>query len=211
MSGGCLFPGGIRTGRVLAVWGFVLGCAVLACSLLGSGCSGVSDRVKDTAETVLTLRSGTMSDLRLRVGDGPFTTYDVPPEEMLTVVEEAARSARGRGGRPVAGIFVSELRGEVVAKERPPDKAHEDGYADPFLSAMVATVRPVTNRPDVSSVEIHAIRSGPFHRGVVAWERDMPRWIGAVLRARRAVADAPLAPIPAPQDAPQEPPLRRIP
>lgn len=180
---------------------------MLGLALCGSACSGVSDRVKDSAETVLTLRSGTMSDLRLRVGEGPFHTYEVPPGEMLTVVEEAARRARGQGGRPVAGIFVSELRAEVTAKERPPDQAHEDGYEAPFLSAMVATVRPVLGRPEASTVEIHGIRSGPFHHGVVAWERDMPGWIQAVLRARQEAADAPLAPIPAPEEVP----LRRIP
>lgn len=192
MSRGCL----------LLAWALVLLSAVL-----GSACSGVSDRVKDSAETVLTLRSGTLSDLRLRVGDGPFTIYEVPPGEMLTVVEEAAILARGQGGRPVGGIFVSELRGEVVAKERPAHEAHKDGYADPFLSAMVATVRPLLDRPMASSVEIHAIRSGPFHHGIVIWERDMPGWIREVLRKRRAAADAPLAPIPVPHESP----LRRIP
>lgn len=170
--------------------------ALLVSAYLLAACSGVDEQVRDTAETVLTLRSGTMSDLRRRTGSGPFTTYAVPPAEMLDVLEEAARQARGRGGRPVKAIFVSELRREVVAKERPPDEADDDGYRAPFVSAMLVNVWPVPGDVNTSRVEIHEIRSGPFHKGSVAWTRDMPGWIDAVLEKRRSVAAAPLAPIP---------------
>ena len=74
-----------------------------------SACSGIDDTVKDSAETVLTLRSGTMSDLRKRVGQGPFRTYEIPPAEMLEILEEAVGEARGRGDRPIRAVFVSEL------------------------------------------------------------------------------------------------------
>ena len=181
----------------------LLGTLLLGILLLGA-CSGIDESVRDSAETVLTLRSGTMTDLRRQTGSGPYTRYDVPPDEMLDVLAEAARKARGKGGRPVSAIFVSEFRREVVAKERPPDEAGDDGYRAPFLSAMLVNVWPVTGRAGVSRVEIHAIRSGPFHKGSVAWVRDMPRWIEEVLEKRRSVAAAPLQPIP-------EEPLKPIP
>ena len=170
--------------------------AVLLCAVLCSACSGIDEQVRDSAETVLTLRSGTLTDLRRQTGSGPYTRYELPPEEMLDVVAEAARKARGKGDRPVSAIFVSEFRREVVAKERPPDEADDDGYAAPFLSAMLVNVWPVRGAADVSRVEIHAIRSGPFHKGSVAWVRDMPGWIEEVLEKRRSVAAAPLQPIP---------------
>jgi len=186
--------------------------SLLLLALCLAGCSGVSDQVKDSAEHVLTLRQGTMTDLRRRVGTGPYRVYEVAPDEMLGVLEDAARKARGKGGRPVSAVFVSEFRREIVAKERAPDEADDDGYSKPFLSAMLANVWAVDGRADASRVEIHAIRSGPFHKGAVAWERDMPRWIDEVLQARRAVADAPLAPLPAraPDEVPAEVPAGAI-
>jgi len=147
-----------------------LGTLLLGTVLLGA-CSALDESVRDSAETVLTLRSGTMTDLRRQTGSGPYTRYELPPEEMLDVVAEAARRARGKGDRPVSAIFVSEFRREVVAKERSPDEADDDGYAAPFLSAMLVNVWPVRGDPSVSRVEIHAIRSGPFHKGRVAWAR----------------------------------------
>ena len=57
--------------------------ALLVC--LG-GC--LSDAVKDSVETVLTMRSGTMTELRTRRDTGPFRRYEVPSAEMLDVVEE---------------------------------------------------------------------------------------------------------------------------
>jgi hypothetical protein len=137
-----------------------------------------------------------MSELRQRVGSGPFRIYELAPGEMLEVLEEAVGEARGVGGKPVSGVFVSERRRQVVAKERPADEADDDGYSKPFLTAMVATVWPVEGRPEACRVEIHAMRSGPFHTGRIQWERDMPAWIERVLTRRRSAAAAPLAPLP---------------
>jgi hypothetical protein len=154
--------------------------AALALAL--GGC--VSDAVVESAVTVLTLQGGTVSELRDRRGTGPFRTYDVPPAEMLGVIERAAGKARGLGGKPVTAIFVSERYREVIAKERTAEQASSDAYSDAFRTAVVAMVDPVPGKPGSSRVEIHAMHRGPFHRGSVAWERDLPTWIDEVLGER---------------------------
>ena len=163
-------------------------------ALLLTAC--VSDEVKETAETVLTLQSGTMSELRQKRGTGPFTFYHQRPADMLRYVERAARMARDEAGEPVRAIFVSHRRGEVVAKERAGEHTTEDGYEAPFRTAMLAVVHSVRDAPGRSRVEIHMIQRGPFHRGVVNWTRDMPRWIAAAIEEDKAYESAPLAPIP---------------
>ena len=166
---------------------------VVLASLLLLGLSGcVSDQVKETAETVLTLQGGTISELRERRGSGPFTTYDVAPDVMLSVLERAAGRARDAAGEPVKAVFVSTARREVVAKERARENAQDEGYSAPFRTAMLAVVHPVRDRPEQSRVEIHTIQRGPFHRGVVNWQRDMPGWIAAEISAEAA----PLTPLP---------------
>jgi len=167
---------------------------VLALLLAGGGC--MNKRTIEALETTATLQTGTMSDLHARRGRGPFTTYDLPPAEMLGVLEQSARKARGLGGKPVSAIFVSENRLQVVAKERPPDEADDDGYAAAFRTAMLAIVHPVHGRKDACRVEIHSIGRGVFHPGVVAWQRDMPGWIDAVMKERRAQEAAPLKAVP---------------
>lgn len=156
----------------------------------------VSKEVQASAETVLSLRSGTMSDLRQRRGQGPFTRYDVPPGRMLEILEAAVRRARGSGGQPVRAIFVSPARGEVVAKERSGKDARRSTYSEPFDSAMLAIVH--ADRADAQScrVELHAIQSGPFHRGSVQWVRDMPGWIDEELRAKARPGGGGILPIP---------------
>jgi hypothetical protein len=157
-----------------------LGALLLALGLVS--CTS-SKEVKEIAENVLTLQSGTIRELRSRTGQGPYTTYDVPPEQMLAVLDVAARKAVGCDGSPVVAVFVSPRYGEVIAKEREPAKAADDGYTDPFRTAMIAVVRPVPGDPSKSLVEIQEIRRGPFHGGCVAWRRDMPGWIAQTLRS----------------------------
>ena len=60
------------------------------------GC--VSEQVADVAHDVLTLRSGTMSELKARRGQGPFRIYKVPPVEMLGVLATACGKAVGQRG-----------------------------------------------------------------------------------------------------------------
>ncbi len=168
---------------MIARGAFLLACLLLVCPLLWA-CGQIDEDVQETAVNVLTLQSGTISELKDLRGTGPFRDYALPPEELLTVVEEAARKARGEGDTPVRAIFVSERSGEVVAKERAGDDADYEGYDKPFRSAMVATVHPILGEGERSKLEIHAMHRGPFRRGHVQWERDMPRWIDEVLAAR---------------------------
>ena len=158
---------------------------LLAVAVAGCASDDTTDLVKEVATNVVTLQTGTMTDLRERRGGGPFTRYEHAPDVMLEVVEEAARRARGMGGRPVEGVWVSKRRGEVVAKEREPHEASKGSYSLPFRSAVLVVVHPVQGEPDASRLEIHAMNRGPFHKGQVAWERDLPRWIDDVLRERR--------------------------
>ena len=163
----------------------------LSVCVVGLGaCSGMSDNTREIIANVKSLRFGSMNQLRERRDTGPFRTYAVAPQAMLKVLERAARNARGEGGLPVRAIFVSTRRLEVVAKEREPELAEQTGYAEQFVSAMLAVVHPVEGEPGKCRVEIHAIRGGPLHRGVVHWEQDMPRWIDEVLREPPPAADA---------------------
>jgi hypothetical protein len=151
-------------------------------------CAGAGDldaeQVQEVAVGVITLQGGTISELRGRSGEGPFRRYEVSPDEMLDVVSRAARRAEGPNGRPLETVWVRRPSREVVAKEPAPD-AKGSGYTEPWRSAMVARVQPIAGEPDASRVEIHAMDKGPFHRGRIDWERDMPRWIDEVLAEPR--------------------------
>ncbi len=138
---------------------------------------GLDKEVKETIVAVVTLQSGTISELKDRRGTGPFTTFDRSPDEMVEILERAARKARGLGDKPVRAIFVSESLRSVLAKERTAEESESDSYEPVFRSAMIAYVHVVPGRSDQSRVEVHAIQRGPFHEGAVNWERDMPRWI----------------------------------
>ena len=173
----------------MAGLGLAVGVANLSTATLvacGGGPSGggTGDMVGETLETVFTLQSGTVGELRDRRGSGPFREYDVDPEEMLFVVEGAVGRARGAGDTPVSAVFVSKRYREVIAKERSPSDAGDDAYAPTWRSAVVVTVHPVTGRDDRSRVEIHAANKGPFHRGTISWERDLPGWIDAEMAGR---------------------------
>lgn len=138
--------------------------ALLGALLLAGGCS---KDVRESAETVLTLQSGTMSDLRARRGDGPFHAYLVPPAEMLGIVEAVLRTR-------VTAVFAEPRRMEVVAKERDAAHATEDWYGPAWRSAVIVFVHPVPGDASASKLEIHATNRGPFHKGVIAWERELP-------------------------------------
>lgn len=162
-----------------------LGVCLLGLLLAACASDDTTDEIKEVAENVVTLQSGTITELRELRGQGPFRRYEQPPDVMLEVVEEAIGHARGMGGHPVAGVYVSKRRGEVIAKEREPDKAHLEKYGLPFRSAVFVVVHPVQGEPNVSKVEMHSTHRGPFHKGHVAWQRDLPVWIADVLRQRR--------------------------
>lgn len=160
-----------------------------ACGVLLAGCA--NERVGEAAETVLTLQSGTINELRNRRGSGPYVTYPFAPDEMLGILENAARRAHNAAGEPVQAVFVYEGAREVVAKERAGVEGRSTGYPAAFRTAMYAAVLPVRGDPGSSRVEIHAMQRGPFHKGVVQWQRDMPRWIDEVIAER----SAPIAPL----------------
>jgi hypothetical protein len=149
----------------------------------------------DVAKNVLTHQTGTVSALRDRRGEGPFRTYDVPPAEMMEVVEAVVRRARDARGE-AALVHVSARRREVVAREGAGEGGGGGlGSVPSFTSAVVVMVNPVPGHLQRSRVEVHATHRGPFHRGTIAWEQDVPRWIEEEL-ASRARARPTLLPIP---------------
>ena len=159
--------------------------------LVAPGAPGcVSKDVRESARDVLTLRSGTVSELRDRRGRGPFRRYELPPAEMLEVLGAAARKARDLAGRPVSAVTVSARYGEVVAKERGPDDPAEGSYQEDWRTAVVATVHAVPGEPGASRVEIHAMRRSPLLDAAVEWEARLPGWIDEVLRERAATSPA---------------------
>lgn len=169
--------------RALCVSTLLGGFGVL---VLASGCTGgtSTENLEEIAVNVVTLQSGTTTDLRERRNQGPFVTYEVSPEGMLLVLETAMKQAGGEASWPYVEVYVSKRYGEVLAKEfGEPGK----GYGDPFRSAALAIVHPVVDRPHQSRVETHTIERGPFHRGSVAWRQRLPAWIAAALAQREDV------------------------
>lgn len=126
-----------------------------------------SKDVQETATNVLTFQSGAMSELREKRGEGPFHAYPVPPDEMLGLVEAVMKTK-------VTAVFAAPRRLEVVAKERDAAHATEDWYGPNWRSAVIVFVHPVPGDPSASKLEIHAMDRGPFHKGRIAWERELP-------------------------------------
>lgn len=161
--------------------------AALLAAVLAASCSGTTEKegkeVKEIATNVLTLQSGDLTTLRARRGEGPFREYAVPPAEMVGVAEKALRTK-------VAAVFPNARAGEVVAKERTPDAAWDDRYAQPWRSAVVVIVHAVPEDPGRSRVEVHAMQRGPFHKGSIGWESDVPPLLDR-FAAERAGAAAP--------------------
>jgi hypothetical protein len=140
--------------------------------------SDTSKQVKEILTNVSRLRFGTVSDVRAMRGTGPFYDFDVPPGVMLDAAEKAMKSK-------VAAVFPNPRALEVIAKERRPDMAWDDSYAPSFLSAAIVIVHPVPGDPHKSKVEIHAIDRGPFDRGSIPWEAELPRLLAQYSRAAR--------------------------
>ena len=152
-------------------------------ALAACGDTGTAKQALEIAENVVTFQTGTTSELRDRRGTGPFREYDVPPDEMLEVLEAAMRRAAGDREAPWVKVYPSKRYGEVVAKEFAERKS---SYKDPFRTAAIAIVHPIRDEPARSRVEMHHVRRGPFHGGSVRWQAGLPGWIDAELAARAA-------------------------
>jgi len=142
-----------------------LACSALCAAALALG--ACSKDVRESAATVLTLQRGSMTALRDTRGTGPFRVYPVPPDEMRRIVADALRSR-------VVAVFEAPLRGEVCAKERSTELSTEDTYSETWTSAVIVFVHPVPGDEGSSKVEFHAARKGPFHKGNVRWEAELP-------------------------------------
>jgi hypothetical protein len=162
--------------RSPAAWTHALvGAAILALGACSSGDDsggaagggGTGKQVKEIATNVLTLQFGTITDLRAMRGQGPYYDYEVPPAAMLAAAEKAMKSK-------VVGVYPNPHAMEVVAKERAAKDEWDDRYDTKWLSAAIVIVHPVPSEPGRSKVEIHAIDRGPFHKGRIAWEAELP-------------------------------------
>jgi hypothetical protein len=168
------------TARFRAV--FALGALVAA-----SACSseGSSKTIKEVAETVFTLQRGTMTDLKESFGTGPFRDYAVPPAEMIDLVAAVLKTK-------VAAVCVEPRFGQVIAKERAGKDIDKDEYSPAFRTAVIVFVHPVPDSPGRCRVEIHAIGRGPFHRGFIDWEHEVPPLLDAAVAHRGTTPIRPL-------------------
>ena len=165
--------------RALAL-ALVLGSCAAGCSL--------SETERKAVRDVVTLRRGTISDLRAQRLTGPFHRYEVPPEEMMRVAADAVRTARDFRGRP-AKVRESVRYREVVAKESAAEAPPIPSYSDEWTTAVVVTVHDVPGEPEASRVEWHSARRSVLMGGVTDWERSLPGWIDEVLAKRARGGD----------------------
>jgi len=157
---------------------------VAALALALAACKA-DDTVKQTVKDVLSLKTGTVSDLKSRRGLGPFREYPVPPAEMLDLVAEAISTK-------VVAVFPDPRAGEVVAKERVGKDRYDDWYAPDWVSAVAVYVHPVIGAPDRSKVEIHWTNRGRFHRGSIDWANELPPLLDAAVAKRGTGRTRPL-------------------
>jgi hypothetical protein len=148
-------------------------------ALLAGGCGSLSEDEREAVRNVLTLEMGAVNDARACRGQGPFRDYPVPPDQMLEL-------AYGALGTKTVAVFKNLDAREVIAKERPPELAHEDSYAPRWVSAVVVTVHPVAGDPGRSRVEAHAVSKGVFTRGRIDWEREVPALLDAAVARWRS-------------------------
>jgi len=161
-------------------------CLAPALGLFACASQGEEDSAAvKAAKTVLTLQTGTMTELKETRDTGPYRDYDVPPGEMIDLVADVLRTK-------VVAVFPEPRFGQVIAKERAGKEAADDSYSPAFRSAVIVFVHRVVDAPSRSRVEIHSIQRGPFHRGSIDWEGELPGLLDAAV-ARRG--RTPLRPI----------------
>jgi hypothetical protein len=147
-------------------------------AFLAGGCSSdPDDQVSQVAKDVLTLKTGTVSELKAQRGAGPFREYPVSQDVLFEVVVEVLKSR-------VAAVFPNRKAYEVVAKERHGKDRYDDWYSPEWRSAVVVYVHPVLGDDARSKLEIHGMHRGAFHRGCIEWECDLPAQIDAAVAAR---------------------------
>jgi hypothetical protein len=155
-------------------------------ALLAGGCSSdPDDQVSQVAKDVLTLKSGTVSELKAQRGAGPFREYPVPQDVLFDVVVEVLEAK-------VAAVFPNRKAHEVVAKERAGKDRYDDWYAPDWRSAVVVYVHPVPGDDGRSKLEIHATNRGPFHKGCIAWCAELPALLDAAVARRGSGGIRPL-------------------
>lgn len=143
------------------------GTAIVVALLLAACKGGVSEDTKKAVENVVTLRTGTVSELHALYGTGPFRDYAVPPGEMVDLATAVLKTF-------VPAVFANERTLTVVAKERKGKDAWVDDYSPEWHSAVIVFVHRVVGNPDACRVEIHATNRGTFHKGSIAWEQVLP-------------------------------------
>ena len=163
--------------RTLRALPALLLLAAAGCASSSSSGTSTGDSVKEIAVNVLTLQTGAVTQIRERRGDGPFRDYAVPPAEMLDLATEVLREK-------VAAVFPNPRAGEVIAKERKGKDAADDWYSPAWVSAAVVIVHPIPADPGRCRVEVHATNRGPFHRGIIDWEREVPPLLDAAVARR---------------------------
>lgn len=186
----------MRGGPLTAAAAWRAGLCLVPCLLLG-GC--VSERTAEAVRDVVTLRTGTISELRDRRGRGPFQEHEVPPADMLEVVARACRAMVGLRGRPVTTVEVSRRHGEVTAKEQGLDGRRDPAYGDEWVSAVVVVVHPVVGQPGRSRVEWHATRRSVLMVRGVDWEGALAARIEQEVRAWQATRAASVQPAAPPE------------
>jgi hypothetical protein len=147
-------------------------------ALLAGGCSSdPDDNVSKVAKDVLALKSGTVTEIKGQRGAGPFREYAVPQDVLFDVVVEVLYGK-------VPAVFPNRRAYEVVAKERTGKDRYDDWYAPDWVSAVVVYVHPVMGDEARSKLEIHATNRGPFHKGSIAWQSELPGLLDAAVLRR---------------------------